>query len=99
MFSDYRTIMFPEYRTFFLISLIIRYNNNRDFPSALSSNSKSLLDILIFDFFVVAVDSNISYRNNILVFLAVIITSRSSFYLILYSCYYFFSPNPRFFSI
>ena len=81
--------MIPKYRTSFFTSSIIRYNNDKDLLSVLFKNSKSLLDILISDSSVVAVDSNISYKNNILVFLAAIITSKSSSYLILYNRYYF----------
>ena len=81
--------MILEYRTFFFTFSIIRYNNDKDLFSALSSNSKSLLNILILDSFVVVVNSGISYKSNILAFLAAIITLKSSFYLILYSRYYF----------
>ena len=81
--------MIPKYKTLFLISSIIRYNNDGDLLNTLFNNSKSLLNILISDSFVVAIDSGISYKNNILVFLIAIITLRSSSYLILCSRYYF----------
>ena len=80
--------MIPKYKTLFLTFSIIRYNNNGDLPSALLNNSKSLLNIPISDSFVIVVNSGISYRGNTLAFLAVIITLKSSFYLILYSRYY-----------
>ena len=79
--------MIPECKTLFLTSSIIRYNNNKDLFSALSNNSKSLLDILVSDSFVVVVDSNISYKDNTLAFLAATAILKS-FYLILYSRYY-----------
>ena len=80
--------MIPKYKILFLTSSIIRYNGDEDLPSVLSNNSKSLLDILISDSSVVVVDSGISYKGNVLAFLAVIITLKSSSYLILYSRYY-----------
>ena len=88
MFSNYRVIIIPKYKTLFLTSSIIRYNNNEDFPNVLLSNSKSLLNILISDFFVVVLDSDISYKDSVLAFFTVIITLKSSSYLILYSRYY-----------
>ena len=80
--------MIPECRTLFLTFSIIRYNSDKDVSNVLFNNSKSSLDILIFDSFVVVVDSGISYKSNTLAFLAATIISRSSSYLILYSCYY-----------
>ena len=81
--------MIPEYKIFFFTSSITRYNSDKDLFNVLFSNSESLLNILVSDFSVVVVDSNISYKNNALVFLAAVITSKSSSYLILYSRYYF----------
>ena len=89
MFSDYRAVIISEYKTFFLTFSIILYNNDEDLFNVLFSNFKSLLNILIFDSFVVVVASGISYRGNVLAFLAAIITLRSSSYLILCSRYYF----------
>ena len=80
--------MIPEWKIFFFTFLITRYNNNKDLPSVLPSNSESLLNILISDSSVVAIDSTILYRGNILVFLAVIATLSSLSYLILYNRYY-----------
>ena len=83
--------MIPECRILFFISSIIRYNGDEDLPSALFSDSESLLDILISDFSVVVVNSGISYRGNTLAFLAAAITLRSLSYLILYNrCYSIF---------
>ena len=79
--------MIRKCKTLFLTFSIIRYNNNRDLPSVLPNNSKSLLNILISDFSVIVINSGISYKDNILVFLAVTITLKSSFYLILYNRY------------
>ena len=78
-----------EWKTLFFTFSIIRYNNDRDLPNVLPSNSESLLDILISDSFVVVINSGISYKNNALVFLAATVILKSSFYLILYSRYYF----------
>ena len=89
MLFNYRAVMIPKYRTLFLTSSIIRYNNDGDLFRALSSNSESLLDILISDSSAVAVDSSISYRGNVLAFLAVTATLKSLFYLILCSRCYF----------
>ena len=85
--------MIPEYKTLFFTSSIIYYNNNKDLFNALLNNSESLLDILILDSSVVVVDSGISYKNDILAFLAAIITLKSLSYLILYNrcCFVFFS--------
>ena len=93
MFFDCRAIMISKCKTLFLTSSIIRYNNNGDLPSVFPSNSKFLLNILISDSFVVVVNSNISYKSNALAFFTVIVTLKSSSYLILYSRYYstFFS--------
>ena len=55
--------MIPEYKTLFLIFSIILYNNDEDLFSVLPNNFKSLLNILVSDFSVVVVDSNISYRG------------------------------------
>ena len=83
--------MIPEHKILFLIFSIIRCNNDRDLPSVLLNNIKSLLNILISDFFVVAVDSGISYKGDILLFFVVIIILRFSSYLILCSrCYSIF---------
>ena len=79
MFSDYRTIIISECRTFFFISLIIRYNNDKDFSSVLFNISVSLLDILI---------SDSSYKGSILAFLAATVTLKSLSYLMLYNRYY-----------
>ena len=79
--------MIPKYKTFFFTSSIIRYNGDKDFLSVLPNISESLLNILILDPFVVVVDSDISYRGNILAFLAATITLKSLFYLILCSRY------------
>ena len=77
---------------FFTFS-ITRYNNDGDLFSVLPSISEYLLDILILDSSVIVVDSNISYRGNVLAFLAAIIILRFLFYLILcsrcYSTFYF----------
>ena len=81
--------MIPKCRIFFFIFSIIRYNDDKDFFSVLPNIFESLLNILILDSFVVAVDSNISYKNNFLVFLAVTTTLKSLSYLILYNRYYF----------
>ena len=80
--------MIPKCRTFFLTSSIIRYNNDKDLLSVLFNISESLLNILISDSSAVVVNSAISYGGDILVFLIAIVTSKSSFYLILYSRYY-----------
>ena len=87
MFFNYRAIMIPKCRILFFISSITRYNSDKDLPSVLSSDSESLLDILILDFFVVIVNSGISYRGGALAFLAAAITLKFSFYLILCSRY------------
>ena len=81
--------MIPECKTFFFIFSITRYNGDKDFPNVLPNISESLLNILVLDSFVVAVDSNISYKGSVLAFLAVIIILKSLSYLILYSRYYF----------
>ena len=60
--------MSPEWRIFLFIFSIIRCDGDGDFSSVLSSNSESLLDILILDSFVVAVDSGISYGGGVLAF-------------------------------
>ena len=80
--------MIPEYKTLFFTFLITRYNGDKDFSSVLPNISESLLNILISDSFVVVVDSNISYKNNILAFLAATATLKSLSYLILYNRYY-----------
>ena len=80
--------MILEWKTLFFISLIVYYNSDEDLSNVLFNNSKSLLNILILDSSVVAVDSDISYKGSVLVFLAAIVTLRSLFYLILYSRYY-----------
>ena len=91
MLSNYRTIIIPKYRILFFIFSIIRYNNDKDLPSVLPSNSESLLDILILDFSLVVVNSGILYKSNALAFLAAIVTLRFLFYLILYNrCYFIF---------
>ena len=69
--------------------MIIRYNSDEDLPSVLFNNSEFLLDILVLDSFVVVVNSGISYKDNILVFLAAAATLKSLSYLTLYSRYYF----------
>ena len=89
MFSNCRAIMIPECKTLFFTSLIIRYNDDKDFSSALPNISESLLNNLILDSSVVVVDSGISYKGNVLVFLTAIITLKSLSYLILYNRYYF----------
>ena len=81
--------MISECKTLFFTSSIIRYNSDGDFSNALPNDSESLLNILILDFFVVVVDSGISYGGNVLDFLAAAATLRSLFYLILCSRYYF----------
>ena len=81
--------MIPEYKTLFFTFSIIRYNSDRDLPNVSLNNSESLLNILISDSFVIVIDSNISYKNYILVFLVVIITLKFLSYLILYNRYYF----------
>ena len=92
--------MIPEYRTLFFIFSITRYDGDGDLSNVLFNNSESLLDILILDFSVVVVDSGISYKNNTLVFLIVIVTLKFSFYLMLCSRYYFiFFFNFGFFSM
>ena len=88
MFSDYRAVMIPEYRIFFFTFSIIRCNDDRDLFNVLFNNSEFLLDILISDFFVVVVNSGISYKSNVLAFLAVTVILKSLFYLILFSRYY-----------
>ena len=88
MFSDYLNIIIPEWRILFFTFSIIRYNGDKNLPSILPSNFESLLNILILDSFVIVVDSGISYRGGALAFLAVIVTLKSSSYLILYSRYY-----------
>ena len=80
--------MILKSRIFFFTFSIIRYNSNRDLLSVLPNNSESLLNILISDSFVIAVDSNILYKGGVLAFLAAAITLRSSSYLILYNRYY-----------
>ena len=80
--------MISEWRTLFFIFSIIRYNNNKDLPSVLPSDSESLLNILILDSSVVVVDSGISYKGSALAFLVVTTTLKSSSYLILCSRYY-----------
>ena len=80
--------MILEYKTLFFTSSITRYNDDKDLPSALPSDSESLLDILISDSSVVVVNSGISYGGGVLAFLIVIITLKSSFYLILCNRYY-----------
>ena len=89
MLSDYRAIMIPKYRTLFFTFSIIRCNSDGDFPNVLLNISESLLNILVSDSFVVAVNSNISYKGNTLAFLVATITLKSLSYLILYSRYYF----------
>ena len=79
--------MISKCRIFFFIFSIIRYNSDEDLPSALPSDSESLLNILISDFFVVVINSGISYRGNVLAFLAAATILKSLFYLILYSRY------------
>ena len=81
--------MIPEWKTLFFTFSIIRYNDDRDLFNVLFNNSKSLLNILISDSFVIIINSSISYKDNILAFLAAIVTLRSLSYLILYSRYYF----------
>ena len=88
MLSNYLAVMILKWRTFFFISSITYYNGDEDSPNALLNNSESLLDILISDSSVVVVNSGISYKSNILAFLAAAITSKSSSYLILYNRYY-----------
>ena len=87
MFFDCRAIMISKYRTFYFIFSIIRYNSDRDFPSVLPNISEFLLNILVLDFFVVVVDSGISYGGNILAFLVTTIILKFLFYLILCSRY------------
>ena len=89
MLSNYRAIIIPKYRTLFFIFSIIRYNGDGDLSSVLSNIFESLLNILILDSFVVVIDSDISYKNSILAFLAATATLKSLSYLILYSRYYF----------
>ena len=87
--------MSPEWKTLFFISSIIRCDGDGDFFSVLSSNSESLLDILVLDSFVIVVDSGISYGGGALAFLIAIVILKSFFYLILCSRYYFFFfSNP-----
>ena len=81
--------MISECRILFFTSSIIRYNGDGDLFNVLPSNSESLLDILISDSSVVAVNSGISYEGGALVFLAAAITLKSLFYLMLYSRYCF----------
>ena len=81
--------MIPKYKTLFFTFSIIRYNDDRDLFSVLFNIFESLLNILILDSSVVVVDSGISYKGNILAFLAAIIISKSLFYLMLYSHYCF----------
>ena len=81
--------MISKCRTFFLTSSIIRYNSDGDLPNVLPNNFKSLLNILISDSFVVVIDSDILYKGGVLAFLIATITLKSSFYLMLYSRYYF----------
>ena len=81
--------MIPKCRTFLFISSIIRYNGDKDLPSASSSDSESLLNILVSDSSVVVIDSSISYKNSVLAFLTAAIILKSLSYLILYSRYYF----------
>ena len=80
--------MIPKYRTLFFTFSITRYNGDKDLLSVLPSNSESLLNILISDSFVVVVNSGISYKNDVLVFLAAVIILKSSSHLMLYSRYY-----------
>ena len=80
--------MIPKYRTLFLTFSIIRYNSDEDLFNVLFSDFKSLLNILVSDFFVVIINSGISYKGGVLAFLAAIITLRFSSYLILCSRYY-----------
>ena len=83
--------MIPKYKTLFLTFSIVRYNGDRYFFSVLFSNSEYLLNILILDSSVIAVDSDISYKNNILAFLAATVILKSLSYLILYNrCYSIF---------
>ena len=84
--------MIPECRIFFFIFSIIRYNGDGDLFSVLFNISESLLNILISDSSVVAVDSGISYKGGVLAFLAGIIILKSLFYLMLCSrcCFTFF---------
>ena len=92
MLFNYRAIIIPEYKTFFFIFSIIRYNGDRDLSNILSNNSESLLNILISDSSVVVVNSGISYGGGVLAFLAVIVILRSLFYLMLCNrCYFIFS--------
>ena len=81
--------MIPKYKTLFFTSSIIHYNSDKDLSSVLPNNFESLLDILISDYSVVVINSGISYKDNVLVFLAATTTLRSLSYLILYSRYYF----------
>ena len=80
--------MILEYRILFFTSSITRYNSDKDLFSALFSNSESLLNILLSDSSAVVIDLGISYRGNILAFLAVTVILKSSSYLILYNRYY-----------
>ena len=80
--------MIPEYKILFFTFSIIRYNGDKDFPSALPNISESLLNILVSDSFVVVVNSGTLYKGNILVFLAATAILKSLFYLILCSLYY-----------
>ena len=92
--------MILECRIFFFTFSITRYNSDGDLSSVLFSDSESLLDILVSDSFVVAVDSGILYKGGVLVFLAAAAILRSLSYLILCNRYYFiFFSNPRSFSI
>ena len=72
-------------KNFFFIFSIIRYNSNKDFLNISPSDSKSLLNILISDSFVFAVDSDILYRDNVLAFLVTTATLKSSPYPISYN--------------
>ena len=77
-----------EYRTLLFTFSIVRYNSDKDLPNALPSNSESLLNILILDSSVVVINSGISYKGNILVFLAATIILKFLSHLILYNRYY-----------
>ena len=60
--------MILKWRTLFFTFSIIRYNSDGDFPSVLSNNFKSLLDILVSDSSVVVIDSDILYGGGALAF-------------------------------
>ena len=80
--------MISEWRTLFFTFSIVRCDGDGNLPSVLFSDSESLLDTLVLDFFVVVVDSGISYGGGVLAFLAAAVTLRSSSYLMLYNRYY-----------